>query len=249
MPPCEEISRIARTSINSIIKERIEELGETDKPIGIDELFQKLLNDDEINQYMASLSPVKEDHRCLTIYQLKKLREVGEVSGFGFGEYSLNKDLQGLLDLIVNAMQNGGINWPQYKLSVKVTGYTDTAEVGSVKKFQTNNTGIDWGDNSLDIFYSGCQGNQLVGGNPVYINFGTNGGKKIKDITNNCELGAVRAYVTTVYLINKLGRNSIDYSYATGGIFYKSKDVGKKDDQSRRKINIEFTIKAARIDK
>ncbi len=252
--PCDEITRIIYTSINSIIKEQTQKQGETEEHIDLDEVFDMLLRD-KIEPYIAGLDAVKKDDSCFKTFQLFTWLDGKDVYGFDLGEYRIHEGLQGLLDLVIDVLVKIYSNWERSNLSVRIIGYTDLATVNTDGiDLQMDRTGIDdWSkiENPLDVRYSGCSDDRVEGNAPVYISFITGEEKQIgqKKIRNNCELGAVRAYVAMVYLINKLGPNGVKYSYATGGIYSSPNDNDKKKDPKKRKINIEFTIKAAKTDK
>jgi hypothetical protein len=252
--PCEEITRIVyqsiKESINSKIKQRIEEERETDKRIDLNEVFELLLRD-QIEPYIASLDATKKDDPCFKTFQLLKWLRGEEASGFEFAQYQINEGLRGLLDQVADALIEGKTGWALHKLTVKVIGYTDPVPVTKDGiALQRDKTGIDdWSkvENPLDVHYSACVGDRQAGGDPIYIALGRPLGKRIRDkIRSNCELGAVRAYVGSVYLMNKLGRTGIEYSYATGGIYLNPGDTA---DLKKRRINIELTVKAAKAGK
>jgi hypothetical protein len=123
------------------------------------------------------------------------------------------------------------------------------------KELLMTKTGIGaeiWGkiENPWEVYYGGCSEDRARG-EKIYISFTARGGeRRVGDrIYNNCELGAVRAYVTLVYLTNELSRVSPDDTYATGGIF-SGPDVNNKskDNLEKRRVNVEFTLKAAKVD-
>jgi flagellar motor protein MotB len=252
--PCDEITRIIYTRLNSIIKERSQKEGETDKHIDLDEVFDMLLRD-EIEPYIATLDTVKKDDACLKTFQLLKWLRGEDISGFDLGEYNVNEGLQGLLKPVIDALVDEQSGSARYNLNLKILGYTDPVPVRMDKiDLQIDKTGIDeWSkiEDPLDISYSGCSNDNLDSRNPVYIDFATaDKGKQIKQkISNNCELGAVRAYVTMIYLINKLGVKGVEYSYATGGVFPSPSDNDKKEDPKKRRVSIELTVKTARANK
>jgi hypothetical protein len=245
--PCDEITRIIYQSINSIIKAKIQEEGKTDKRIDLNEVFDLLLRD-QIEPYIASLDATKRDDPCFKTFQLLKWLRGEEASGFDFAQYRINDGLKGLLDQVAYALIEGKSAWALHNLTVKVVGYTDPVRVTKEGiPLQKEKTGIDdWSkvENPLDVYYSACIGDRSAGGDPIYIALARPIGDRIRvQIRNNCELGAARAYVGSVYLMNRLGRSGIEYSYATGGIYPNS---GNTADLKKRRINIELTVKAAK---
>ena len=141
-------------------------------------------------------------------------------------------------------------------MSVKVTGFTDEIEVQQHLGYevQISNTGIGldaWSriNNRFEVYYSGCDKNKLRD-QSVYLSFDGGRGEQYvgTEIDNNCELGAVRAYVAMVYVTNVLGRSNPEDSYAPGGI-YSGPDASKKrDDDQKRRVHVEFIMRAAKQD-
>lgn len=251
--PCDEITRIIYVNINSIIKEQIEKVGETDKHVDLDQVFDMLLHD-KIEPYIAQLDEVKKEDTCFKTFQLLKWLKGDDIPGFDLGEYEFNEGLRGLLQPAIDALGDIRSGSARYSLNVKIVGYTDPVPVKiNSKDLRADRTGIDdWSkiETPLDVKYKGCSNDKLDGKSPIYINLKASDGKQIKQkINNNCELGAVRAYVAMIYLVTKLGQDGIEYGYATGGIFPSSGDNDKKEDPKKRKVNIEFILKTARRDK
>jgi hypothetical protein len=263
---CDEITRIVYEGIRAYIQDGIEtarqtdiKQGETPAPIKLNEVYNKLLNN-EIEKYMKTLNEAESYSPCLKTFRLMHWIEGSEVSGFGLGKYNLTEDLKkGLLEPAVKLMRDARSNWPQYNLWVKVVGYTDQREVIAPKELLQSETGID---HPLIVYYQRCIHNDTGRGGPTYIGFTERRGKLINSINNNCELGAVRAYVATAYLVVSFGPDDADYSYATGGVF---KPPGTADannggtekqkrgdpnmaDEKKRKIDLEITFKAAKTD-
>src|SRR6185503_2766262 len=150
-----------------------------------------------------------------------------------FGKYYMKEGLKELLNHVVSTLkkERAQSGWDRYNLKVKVIGYTDEAPVESEIAILTSQSGIqDWSKirRALQIHYDACTGDTLDGNSPVYIDYPMAKGKQIKKIKNNCELGAVRAYIAMVYLINELDWNDAEYSYATGGISPGSKDEDRR---------------------
>lgn len=245
---CDKVTRIIYERINSIIKDKIQKAGETEQHINLGEVFNLLLRD-EIEPYIDNLKSVEKNDPCFETFQLLKWLRGEDVPGFDFEKYRINEHLQGLLEPVVGALKDIQSNSTQYHLVVKTVGYTDNVPVEAIR-LQKEETGIGYDgwsaiQNPLDVRYDGCTDNRLNNSAAGYIGYNSGVGRKIgHNIINNCELGAVRAYVATVYLMNKLGRDGAEYSYATGGV---SND--EKDDAKKRKINIELTIKAAHAEK
>ena len=247
---CDKVTRIIYDRLNSIIKERVQKVGETEQRIDLDAVFKKLLAE-EIEPYIEGLDEVERKDPCFDTFKLLKWLRGEDVPGFAFAEYRINHQLKDLLEPVSDALKEAGERWAKYHLDVKTIGYTDTKAVRGID-LQKEQTGIDagaWGgvQNPLDVRYDACVMNSLDGTSPAYVAFDSGAGRQVgPHIENNCELGAARAYVATVYLTSKLGRDGVEYSYATGGVHSDSNKANVNDDSKKRRINIEFTIKAAR---
>jgi hypothetical protein len=257
---CDKVSRVIYEKIISkVIKEEnekpVKKEREADRRLDVNEVFDKLHDDNEIEAYINSLGSVT-NNPCVETIRLLNSRTEEKTTGFDSGEYTLHKKIQDGLKLIINAMATEP-GWWKSDLSVKVIGFTDEIEVKENidKELQISETGIStdaWSRiaNPFEVYYSGCHGNK-VKDKPVYLSFpaGRSEQQVGHRITNNCELGAVRAYVAMVYLTSELGRNSLEDSYATGGIYSGPDANNKKDDPEKRRVHVEFTIKAAKVDK
>jgi hypothetical protein len=250
LPPlsCDAITRIVYQTIKARITDQLQ--GETDTRIDLDVVFDKLMGG-QIDLFMASLQHVTPRDRCFRTLQLLKWLKGDEVAGFEFGEYGLNEGLQALVDPVIDALNDSRKRWERYHLNVRIVGYTDPILVKKKEiDIRLDKTGVGNWDivgNRLNVWYSGCDGEALSGRVPQYVDFGNNRGRRIDGkISNNCELGAVRAYVAMVYFMNRLGRKDIEYSYAAGGVYAGRNAVNDKDGSRHRRMDIELTIKAAK---
>jgi hypothetical protein len=258
--PCDEVTRlIYEKIISKLMKEENETVtkeGQANRRLDINEVFDKLRVDNELEAYIDKLDPVTNP--CVETIRLLKLQTEEKTTGFGSGEYTLHKKIQDGLKLIISGMETEP-DWWKSELSLKVTGFTDEVEVTKSrnKKLEINNSGVStdaWSriNNRFEVYYSGCQDNKLnVKGRFVYLSFtGSRSEKEVGlTITNNCELGAVRAYVAMVYLTSELGRISPEDSYATGGIYSGPDAKNTKNDPEKRRVHVEFVIRAAKMDK
>jgi hypothetical protein len=256
---CDEVTRLVYDKIVSpLLKEGREEsrtTREADRRLDLNEMFDKLTTDGEIEAYLNKLGPATDNPCVQTIRLLKKLKEE-KADRFGLGEYELSPEIRGGLKLMRDAMTIDP-DWWRSSLSLRVTGYTDEVEVDKVKgkELLMSKTGIDsdvWSkvEHPLEVFYGGCS-EDTVRDEQVYARLvSPEGGQMVGDrIYNNCQLGAVRAYVALVYMTNELHRVGPEDSYATGGVFsgpdVKSKS---KNNPEKRRVNVEFTLKAARAE-
>ena len=257
--PCDEVTRLVYDRvISKVIKEEnkdsLTKTGQTDKHLDINEVFDKLRADKEIEAYIDKLDSIT-DAPCVTTIRLLKSDQEQKTTGFGSGKYVLSKKIQEGLNLIIATLATTS-DWWRSELSVRITGFTDEVEVTDLsdKKLAITAAGISadaWRriNNQFEVFYSGCDKNRL-NDQPIYLGFPQSRGEQEvgSQIDNNCELGAVRAYVALVYLTSKLDRDNADYSYATGGI-YSGPDAGTEpDDAEKRRVHVEFIMRAAKVD-
>jgi hypothetical protein len=247
---CEEITNIFYKEIISAIREQVQntEAG-TNKPVNINEVFDTLVKD-KLDDYMKSLGQVRRDARCQTTFELLRWLKGDEASGFGLGKYKITEDLKGLMETTIHAVRATNTDWSHLKLNVEVVGSTDPSEVKKKIPLSTYETGVEWGDvkRPPDVRYKACVKNDLVGKAPVPIGFEAEEGRSIAgQITNNCELGAVRAYVATAYFVSQFGLSNAVYSYATRGVYSRPPGNNKKFDAKKRKIDIELLVKAANV--
>jgi hypothetical protein len=247
---CIEMNRIVYQAINTAITTRLDPVeGQTERHINLNELFDVLLRE-RINEFMRTLDPVsKNAPACIRTFQLWKWLNAEEAPGFVSGEYRLHAGLKTLLDPVVDTLNNVPSQWSRTRLQLRVAGYTDAEAVDAID-LSTKETGVgDWSKthNRLDIWYRGCSGNLLSGNTLQYLRFGEQSGTRVpQKIRNNCQLGAARAYVATVYVMNKLQWTDVEYSYATGGERTPITSDEKRDSPRRRAVEIEMVVKAAR---
>ena len=218
--PCIEMNRIVYQAVNTRIKKELNLKGQTERHVNLNELFDALLRE-RINQFMAELDPLsKETPPCIRTIQLWKWLNVEDAPGYVSAEYRLHEGLKTLLDPVVDTLNDLPPRWNLNRLQLRVAGYTDAVPVDAID-LSTKETGVDdWAKsgNKLDIWYRGCSGNLLSGQSPQYLRLGEQQGIRVPQrIRNNCQLGAARAYVATVYIMNRLQWPDIESSFATGG--------------------------------
>lgn len=246
--PCEDVTRIIYQKIDSILRTRIEDEKLTERKIDIDEVFNTLVKN-TLEPYLYNLEDAKKDNPCFKTFNLLKWLRGDKAYGFEISEYDLHEGLRDLLDPVINALEETLSNSKRHNVIVKVIGYTDQVPVNNAINVELDKTGIDkddWGKvkNPLNIQFSTCNKDYLNGKEPSYISLVNDKVTKFEKINNNCELGAVRAYVATIYLMTKLGQDNFEYSYATGGI--DTSDMNNKNDAMKRKVNVELIIKSAK---
>lgn len=256
---CDEVTRLVYDKIVSpLLNQGPEEsrtAREADKRLDLNEMFEKLTTDGEIEAYLDKLGPATGNPCVQTIRLLKQLREE-KADRFDLGEYELRPEIRGGLKLMRDAMTIAP-DWWKSSLSLKVTGYTDDVEVDKIKgkELLVDRTGLGpdvWSsvEHPLEVYYGGCS-EDMVRGAKVYIHLASPEGEQQvgKRIYNNCQLGAVRAYVALIYLTNELRRVGPDDTYATGGIFSgPGLKTTSKNNPEKRRVNVEFTLKAARVE-
>lgn len=233
LPDCEQRTQLIYDKVLKFTQE-LRMKRETTDHLELGEAFNKLLIDN-LEDYMKDL-PLPKYGPCVNEIELKKYVSGDGTAGFRTREYLLDDGQKSFLDVMALIMQDEAKYWSQYHLDVKIVGYADSDVVSKPINLLTGE-GLD------EVYYDGCDGDQLKG-KARYLDFFSHGqGKLIKNsVDNNCKLGAVRAYVATAYLIKKLGTDYISYSYATGGSRGKAGQVNDAD----RRIDTEFIMKGAR---
>lgn len=256
---CEIVTRLI---YEKLISDQIKDVHEQDiqkrqanRRLDIDDVFAKLHDGKQIETFIKSLDSITPKP-CVETIELLKSQTDGKVTRFASGQYTLENQIRDGLTLIIKAMETSR-DWWKSDVSVRVIGYTDEVEV-TIKKDkelkidQAKISADAWRriNYRFDVSYGGCKKDKLDEKDQyVYVGFpGNSGEQKVgSPIQNNCELGAVRAYVAMVYLTNELHRTGPEDSYATGGIYYGT-DVTGKDDEKRRRVHVELILRAAKVD-
>jgi len=237
--PCEQITHIVYRKVRDAVRERLRE-GSTGRRVALNTVFDILLRG-EIDSFMRSLGPARGRPPCLDTFELLQWLKGEQVAGFGFGEYELREGMRESLRPAADALLEMRRDWKQYRLRIRVVGYTDASTVEKKKELRAEATGIELTE-PLDVRYLGCSGDTLDDKTFRYAALGDRRGSTITgQIVNNCELGAVRAYVALAYFAQRLGREGIDYEYATGGVH----PLAQKRDATHRKLDIQFEVRAA----
>ena len=243
LPACDQKTRLIYTQISQLTREQMRMEGETTLRLEVGEVFYKLLSE-KLEEFIKDL-PTPRDGPCVHKIELQKFVETKGTAGFASGEYELNEGLKSFLNLMTIVMRNVAQGWSPYQLDVKILGHADRDKVGKIDLLASA-TGVDadiWRTTPLKVYFGGCNNNRLIKeSEPSYFNFASPAqGNPIETIKNNCELGAVRAYVAAAYLRSKFGTDPVSYSYATGG----SRSTGRVNPTDRR-IDMEFVMKGAR---
>jgi hypothetical protein len=247
--PCERITRIVYRSIDSILSRELERAGQTHRAVTLDEVFDLLLKE-QIDPFIKGLEPSQQSDSCFSTFTLLKWLRNQEVHGFEFSRYRLNDQLQSVLLVVATSSRNVQ-KWRHYSLEIDVTGYTDPhgfdkhlLALGKHLEAEAASTGVLTARDPLQLFYAGCSNDRLIGQIPHFVDFDVPTGIPVgKTIDDNCELGAVRAWVTAAYLRERLGTYGVKYRYGSGGIAGGTQELSKEALQ--RKVDVRITVKAA----
>jgi len=236
--PCEQITHIVYRKVRDSVREQLRE-GSTWRRVALNDVFDVLVHGD-IDSYMRSLDPVRKKDPCFHTFELYQWLKGEQVAGFAFGEYELGEGMRGSLRPAADALLEMRRDWKRYRLQIRVTGYTDASRMEKKKELSASETGVEVAG-PLDVRYRGCSSETLDGKAPLYISLGRHEGTSVGGkIANNCELGAVRAYVALAYFEQLLGHDGVDYEYATGGVHPEA----TKRDAAHRKLDIELEVRA-----
>lgn len=247
LPPCDRLTQVIFHGMHTQLDEKIAEItktGQTEASVSLDYLFL-LLQRGRLDAFMRKLGPIEKT--CPGAFRLLSWARNEEVYGFEFKRYAVTPELGSVLDTISKSIAQYQ-RWQRYDFKISVVGYTDTAAVMKPEesKFYLDpaRTGVKSlaSRPHLEIHYRNCHGNHPVDGVPQYVDFfRSSGGQLVRSIIEtNCELGAVRAYSATAFLLERLGRKNMQYEYATGGI---SPTGGAAD--LKRKVDLKIVVKAA----
>jgi len=240
--PCERVTRIVYTSIDSILRRELQHAGQTRRPVSLDEVFALLLAE-KIEPFLRTLEPSAQRDPCFTTFTLLKWLRNQEAQGFAFSRYRVNDDLKRVLSAVATA--SASVEWRRYALQVDVTGYTDAHPFEKRLRVEAASTGVNSARDPLGLRFAGCTHDHLTGAEPQYVGVAATEGTPIGDtIDDNCELGAARAWAAAAFLRERLGENHVAYAYGTGGI--AGTENGKDQDAQRRKIGVRITVKAAK---
>jgi hypothetical protein len=253
LTPCEEITAIIYKNIDAVLKRVIERAGQTGEPVTLDYVFELLVKE-KINPFMARmerLRPLEAQHKCFATFSLLNWLRKKEAKGFEFAGYRITDDLKEILGRVGSSLRETQ-GWQRHQFRIYVIGYTDDIrfgkdDYGGGRELQllAGRAGIRSLSDPLRIWYAGCSGDVLNNKDPVDIPFGSTGQREVGDlVSDNCELGAVRAYVALAFLRQVMGTDAVEYLYATGGISPTApKGV---EDAATRKAEIRFRVMAAR---
>ncbi len=244
---CDRISTIVYRSIDSQIRSQIELSGQTSREVHLNQLFDLLLRN-EIEPFMATLTPVERADACFETFDLLKWLRGEVTAGFEFEKYRLHDGLKALFEPVIQAILTTQDAWQKHHLSIAVAGFTDPIGFDdpiALREADSGLTSMPTMMNLLNVKYTGCRRDNLIGPRSVFVRTASRGGESVgAEIDDNCELGAIRAYVATAYLVSRLPQSNIEYSYATGGVSRDPRDTDSDD--SKRRVSVAIRLVAAR---
>jgi len=255
LSPCEQVTRLVYTSIDDILKLKFSRSGQTETRVNLDQVFSLLLNE-KVEPFIRTLDPVDPRRSCFKDFALYKWLKKENVEGFEFARYKLQPGLMRLLVAVVDSLAR--MRLKRYLFEISVTGYADPDIVLSPISLSNSETGIDGWDNvsqTIKVYYDGCFKDMMEQASSVLLGFDSATGELVgARIDNNCELGAVRAYVAAGFLRSKLGDIGVKYKYGTGGVLLGKDDSVALSNEERKKRNalkrkVEVAIVARAADK
>lgn len=245
LPVCERVTQVIFYGIDAHLQHEVTK-GQTEISVSLEHLFQ-LLRKDRLDSFMKKLGPIEKI--CPGAFRLFEWIRNEAVYGFEFKRYEVTPELGSVLDAIAKSLARFQ-RWQRYDFRILVVGYTDPVAVQDPGKsrffLDSARTGVkSLASKPLAVYYRGCNGNRPVSGNLQYVDFFTPAGQLVRSpIETNCELGAVRAFAATAFLVERLGRKNIQYLYATGGI----SPTGSTE-EFQRKVDLKIVVKAAKVTK
>src|SRR5215213_8412399 len=226
LSPCDIITAITYKNIGAVVEKAIEQAGQTGEPVTLDYVFGLLLKG-EIEPYIARLRrlrPLEAEPECFKTFSLLNWLRGKEARGFEFAGYRTTDDLKEIFKRVASTLRDQQ-KWQHYRFYITAIGFTDDTRFGREENKQqklplsAEKTGVRSLSEPLHIWYSGCSEDVLDRGSPVEIALTDTGQREVGNLVdNNCELGAVRAYVALAFLRQELGTDEIEFRYATGGI-------------------------------
>ena len=240
---CDTVSQIVyeelKESFEGNVRSNTEKI--LDESVDINVLFGKL-KQGELRSWLNSFSPESSDlgpADCVEIFELLTYIKQEDMSGFPVNEYTLNGTLEGYLDQVGKAITLYMASYGEgiSELNVQVVGYADQRRIAAGQYIPNTLSNVYY-------FPSTCGSEQAA--KLAYSPLNAPRGIRVPyRITNNCQLSALRAYMTTVYLSEKLASLeseslSINYSYAAGGV------ASGSDFEANRKVNVLLTFQASK---
>ena len=239
---CDTVSRIVydelEESFDGNVRSNTEKI--LDESVDVNVLFGKL-KQGELRSWLNSFSTSTEEigpADCIEIFELLKYIKQDDISGFPVNEYVLNESLEAYLEQVAKAItlyiKNYGDGLSE--LNIQVVGYADQRRI-SAGQYIANRL------NNVYYFPSTCGGERAA--QLAYSELENPRGIRVPArVTNNCQLSALRAYMTANFLSQRLtdlgsDKLSVVYSYAAGGV------ASGSDFEANRKVNVLLTFQAS----
>lgn len=246
--PCVRVTKVIFRGIDSIVKREVKREGQTEVVLSLDSIFEMLIREN-LGPFMADLGPSDDQSKSCTTFNLLKWLRNEDVHGFEFQEYRINNDLQAILAAITDSLASMR-GWKLHHFRIEVVGYTDQTPVEAISLLgdRTGVGSLEKSHTPLSVYLDGCLGDHLRGRTPRFVEFYATEGELVRSpLKSNCELGAVRAYVATAFMTERLQKQDVEFKYATGGVSSidaPNKNDGKNDGLKRR-IDVRITVMAA----
>lgn len=256
---CDKLTHIVSRKIDELIRQQFRAEGVIERRLSLNEIFDTVLNGD-VRAFLGSLDQKRQREPCMSSFEMLQWLKGAELTGFDTSEFGLNGGFRRLLEIVAASLRSTRPEWDKDHVNVRIIGFTDAVQFGTKpnperRQLTRERTGIaNWGAAPvpLSVYYGGCEHDVLRASVPIFVRMGREnlvGGLHhigaSSYISNNCGLGAARAYVTAAYLLTLLGAENITYEYATGGIHAKESPKAKQD-ATRRKVDVVFTFSAVR---
>ncbi|HEX2202316.1 MAG TPA: hypothetical protein VHG91_03405 [Longimicrobium sp.] len=230
--------------MNDLIRQRLEQSGQTGRPVSLNTVFALLLTD-QLDAYISTLDPVDPRAECVRVLELLKWIRGDQLSGFGFRRYSIDANLGAFLDAVAGTLNSSLKDWPDHRLEIQALGFGDSIPVrqqGIVLSYDSSGvSALLRKSGTPDVHYALCVGDKRDV-RPFYIQLGSRAGQTVGEhINNNCEIGAVRSFFVVEYLATQLPSTNIDFSYATGGV-----STTGATGAANRKVDILITLQSGR---
>lgn len=239
---CEEVKRIFYREVVDQVRTAFES-ATTRRKIDLDSLFNKVL-DDTIEPYLENLDIGLKNSPCFKDFELLQWLRGESAYGFGSGKYMLTPVLKKTFDPIIENLLTFQTEYDKAQFELKIIGYTDPQPVDGIKLVK-NQTGIpEWrnDDSEFGISYANCFDDELLS-SPFYMPLVNIVNAPIETLTNNCQLGAARAYVVAKYFGNRLRDVPISLYYSTGGI---RKSTVSEEDTKKRMVEMQLYLFGAK---
>jgi len=233
--PCDSVSHIIYESIAGNMDKM------TAEKVQLIQLYNKVL-DDKIQSYLRSLrgEEARQSRLCVTNFKLLDWIKSGQRSGFSKKRYFLNAQIKDYLNTIAEGIsyEVNSRKWDRKKFVIKCVGYADERDLRSKETIRFDSMGLEPDRRPQPIYFdqNGCG----VNGTFFRLDSAYAQNFRLYDVHDNCSLSLVRAFVSVLYLrdrLKALTNNEIGYEYSAGG-------VSRGDWDANRKIDLQIQLKA-----